>query len=143
MIEVKRRNPNNIFVDTNVLIGAFANNTVDKHCLQYLYSLHGKQLFTSALSVAQLVSVFQKKKQNHEIKTIVRSLLSKFTIIGFSSKDIEASLSIDFSDMEDNIQYVISSKFDCFHFVTNNKRDYNRFLNIKALLPKEVRVIEQ
>lgn len=143
MSEVKKRNPNNIFVDTNVLIGAFANNAVDKRCLQYLYSLQGKQLFTSALSVAQLVSVFQKKKQNHEIKTIVRSLLSKFTIIGFASKDIESSLNIDFSDMEDNIQYVISSKFDCFHFITNNKKDYNRFLNIKALLSKEVRVIEQ
>ena len=136
-------NPNNIFVDTNVLIGASANNNIDKNCLQYLYSLSGKQLFISSLSIAQFVSVFQKKKTNDEIKKIVRNILAKFTVIGFVSQDIENSLDLEGSDMEDNIQYVISSKQNCFHFITNNKKDYNRFFNIRVLSPKEVRVIAQ
>ena len=103
----------------------------------------GQQLFVSSLSIAQFVSVFQKKKTNDEIKKFVRNILTKFTVINFGSQDIENSLNLEGTDMEDNIQYVISSKLNCFYFVTNNKKDYNRFFNIRVLSPKEIRVITQ
>jgi hypothetical protein len=32
---------NRIFVDTNVIIGAWAGNTDDDRCLKYLFSLKG------------------------------------------------------------------------------------------------------
>ncbi len=136
-------NKNNIFVDTNVLIGAWADKKVDKDCLDYLFSLTGKRLFTSSLSIAQLVSVFQKKKGNAEIKTIVRYLLSKFTVLSFTDKDIEDSLGIEATDMEDTIQYVISRKFNCLHFITNNKKDYNRFYILNIIAPTQIRVIKR
>lgn len=136
-------NPNHIFVDTNVLIGAYSNRENDKRCLRYLFSLRGKHLYTSALSIAQLVSVFQKNKSNSDIKIIVRDLLSKFTIIGFLSNDIEQSLLLEYTDMEDNIQYVISRKFHCLYFITNNARDYRKFVNINILKPIQIRTIQQ
>jgi len=135
-------NPYNIFVDTNVLIGAFSEKQQDKKCLDYLFSLKGKYLFISTLSVAQLVSVFQKRKTNKVIKDIVRSLIAKFTIIEFSETDIENSLNYDYSDMEDSIQYIISKKKKCAYFVTNNKKDYISF-NLNVLLPQQVRSINQ
>ena len=64
--QVKTYNPNHIFVDTNVLIGAYSGDTrfqTDSDCLHYLYSIVGKRLYTSTLSVAQLISVFQKKRR--------------------------------------------------------------------------------
>jgi predicted nucleic acid-binding protein len=134
---------NNIFVDTNILIGAWSDNPTDKNCLQYLFSLAGKRVFISTLSVAQLVSVFQKKKSNEEIKKIVRYLLSKFTVLSFTIKDIEDSLTIESVDMEDNIQYVISRKFNCLHFVTNNKKDYNQFYLLNIVPPHQIRVIKK
>jgi predicted nucleic acid-binding protein len=136
-------NVNHIFVDTNVLIGTFRNNAEDKYCLQYLFSLQGKRLFISSLSVAQLVSVFQKTKTNAELKKIVASLLAKFNIISFSDKDIVHSLEINRKDMEDNIQYVISQKFNCFYFVTNNRRDYVYFNTINVLKPLNIRTINR
>ncbi|MDD3405919.1 MAG: type II toxin-antitoxin system VapC family toxin [Paludibacteraceae bacterium] len=136
-------NHNHIFVDTNVLIGAYSNRQNDKLCLQYIYSLKGKKLYTSTLSIAQLVSVFQKTKANEEIKTIVRSIIQKFTVIGFVQNDIEQSMMFIQSDMEDNIQYVISGKMKCFHFVTNNIKDYNNFYNINVLKPQNIRKINQ
>ena len=134
--------PYNIFVDTNVIIGAYSDKQQDKKCLDYLFSLRGKYLFISALSIAQLVSVFQKRKTNKVIKEIVRSLIAKFTIIEFSKADIENSLNYDFSDMEDNIQYVISNKMKCAYFVTNNKKDYQSF-NLNVILPRQIRSINQ
>jgi len=136
-------NPNHIFVDTNVLIGAYGNIENDRRCLQYLFSLRGKHLYISALSIAQLVSVFQKSKSNHDIKITVHDLLSKFTVIGFSLNDIEESLLLENTDMEDNIQYVISRKFHCLHFITNNAKDYKKFVNINILKPIQIRIIQQ
>ena len=68
-------NPNHIFVDTNVLVSGYSGDArfqKDADCLHYLYSLTGKRLYISSLSVAQLISMFQKKKKNEEIVGIVR-----------------------------------------------------------------------
>ena len=138
-----RRNPNNVFIDTNVLIGAHSDNHTDKKCLQYLYSLKGKRLFISSLSVAQLVSIFQKKRTNKEIKQILQELLHKFIIISFVQKDIENAMQFEYSDMEDSIQYEISSKFQCGAFITNNIKDYRVFTNINVIKPSKIRIIEQ
>jgi len=136
-----KSNENHIFLDTNILIGAYSGNLIDKKCLQYLFSLTGKQLYISTLSVAQLVSVFQKKQTNLQIRKIVKDLIAKFTFIGFSDKDVEKSLEFEGTDMEDNIQYVISRKFKCFWFVTNNKKDYGDFSNIEVLTSDKIRDI--
>lgn len=96
-------NGNHIFVDTNVLIGWKAGIEDDKNCLKYLFSLQGKLLYTSSLSIAQFVSVFQKTLKNNEIRKAVNALLAKFDIISFTEKDIADSLEIDNRDMEDNI----------------------------------------
>ena len=132
---------NHIFVDTNVLIGFFINLKNDKSALNYLFELHGKRLFTSTLAVAQLVSVFQKKKTNAEIKKIIKSIQAKFEILSFVDSDITKAVAIEASDIEDNIQYVISSKKKCFYFVTNNTKDYTYFADIKVLDPKQIRAI--
>ncbi len=138
---MEKRNPNNIFVDTNVLIGAYCGREDDTLCLRYLYALKGKRLFVSSLSIAQLVSVFQKTKGNAEIKRTVRSISAKFDILSFTAQDIELSLRQTRGDMEDNIQYVISQKMKCFYFVTNNYKDYSGFQDIHILLPRKVRFI--
>jgi predicted nucleic acid-binding protein len=136
-------NVNHIFVDTNVLIGAFRNHTPDKYCLQYLLSLRGKRLFISSLSVAQLVSIFQKMYTNADIKKMVKYLLAKFNIISFTDNDIARSLEIERKDMEDNIQYIISQKVNCFYFITNNRRDYVYFNTINVLKPLHIRTINR
>ena len=75
-------NPNHIFVDTNVLVGGYSGDAKfqkDDDCLRYLFSLTGKRLYISSLSVAQLISVYQKKKSNEEITQVVRDLQYHFT----------------------------------------------------------------
>ena len=135
-------NPNHIFVDTNVLNGFYLNRTADVECFKYLFSLKGKRLFISSLSIAQFVAFFQKKYTNDKIKDIIRYLFTKFTVIEFGEQDIQKSLVQNYSDMEDTIQYVIGTKVKCFYFVTNDKH-FSAFWNIKALKPSEIRNIER
>jgi len=139
-------NPNHIFVDTNVLVGAYSGDNrymVDIACIHYLFSLTGKKLYISALSVAQLISVFQKKKTNKEITQIVRDLQHRFNIISFTEQDIEKALIETGADIEDNVQFVLAKKQKCYIVVTNNYKDYRFLQGIVVLRPAKVRKIPQ
>ena len=135
-------NPNYIFIDTNVLNGLYLNKIADVECLKYLFSLKGKKLFISSLSIGQLVAFFHKKFTNDKMKDIIRYLFTKFTVIEFNEQDIQKSLLYDYSDLEDTIQYVIGTKMKCFYFITNDKH-FTTFRNIKALKSSEIRSIKK
>ena len=114
-------NPNHVFVDTNVLVGGYSGDAryqKDADCLHYLFALTGKKLYISTLSVAQLISVYQKggvretneclvegdQKSNEEITSVVRELQHRFSIIDFTARDIDAALVETGADIEDNVQ---------------------------------------
>ena len=139
-------NPNHIFVDTNVLVGGYSGDAKfqkDDDCLRYLFSLTGKRLYISSLSVAQLISVYQKKKSNAEITAVVRDLQHRFNIIDFTAKDIDAALKDTGADIEDNVQFVLAKKQKCYIVVTNNYKDYRFLQGIEVLRPAKVRKIPQ
>ena len=139
-------NPNHIFVDTNVLVGGYSDDVrfqKDSQCLHYLYSLVGKRLYISSLSVAQLIAIFQKKKSNEDIVRIVRELQHRFNIIDFTTKDIDAALVVNGADIEDNIQFVLAKKQKCYIIVTNNYKDYRFLQGIQVLRPAKIRKISQ
>lgn len=139
-------NLNRIFVDTNVLVGGYSGDVrfqKDADCLHYLYSLTGKRLYVSSLSVAQLISVYQKKKKNDEIVRIVRDLQYRFNIVDFTNRDIDAALIENGGDIEDNVQYVLARKQKCSVIITNNFKDYRLFFNLRVIKPERVRTISQ
>lgn len=75
-------------MDTNVLVGGYSGDAryqKDADCLHYLFALTGKKLYISTLSVAQLISMFQKKHTNEEVIGIVHELQHRFTIIDFTT----------------------------------------------------------
>ena len=136
-------NPNHIFVDTNVLVGGYSGDAKfqkDDDCLRYLFSLTGKRLYISSLSVAQLISVYQKKKSNEEIIHVVRDLQHRFNIID-TAKDIVAALKETGADIEDNVQFVLAKKQKCYIVVTNNYKDYRFLQGIEVLRPAKIRKI--
>ena len=139
-------NLNHIFVDTNVLVGGYSGDArfqKDADWLHYLYSLTGKRLYVSSLSVAQLISVYQTKKKNDEIVRIVRDLQHRFTVIDFMARDIDAALVENGGDIEDNVQYVLARKQKCSVIITNNFKDYRLFFNLRVIKPERVRTIPQ
>lgn len=136
-------NQNNIFVDTNVLIGAWAGRPNDVLCLQYLFSLKGKKLFSSTLSIAQFISVYHKKRTNDEIRKQVKYLQTKFNLISFTEKDVNKAVDEASPDLEDNLQYVLCRKMNCLHFITNNTKDYSGYFLLNVLKPNQSRQINQ
>ncbi|MBR5189138.1 MAG: PIN domain-containing protein [Paludibacteraceae bacterium] len=138
-----KQNPNHIFIDTNILIGAHFGIDKDVRCMNYLKTLKGKKMYISSLSVAQSVALFQNKKEDiAKIKSAVNDMIAKFNIISFTEADIKESLDIDNKDLEDNMQYVMCRKCNCLYFITNNIKDYRHFINITALKSTQVRQID-
>ena len=139
-------NYNHIFVDTNVLVGGYSGDAryqKDADCLHYMFALTGKKLYISTLSVAQLISVYQKKKSNEEITSVVRELQHRFNIIDFTAHDIDAALVETGADIEDNVQFVLEKKPWCYIVVTNNYKDYRFLPGIAVLRPEKIRKIPQ
>ncbi|MCR5039453.1 MAG: type II toxin-antitoxin system VapC family toxin [Bacteroidales bacterium] len=134
---------NRIFVDTNVLVGAWSGKSVGERCLRYLFTLKGKRLYISTLSIAQFVSVFQKKRTADEIRAQVKYLQTKFNLVGFIEKDVNEAIAETSPDIEDSIQYTLSRKVKCQHFVTNNIKDYTGFFLLNVLKPSQIRQINQ
>lgn len=141
---MKQLNENNIFIDTNILIGAYANDKnfdIEKRCWKYLSTIKGKNVYVSSLSIAQFVSVFQHRKDNNSIKKDVKNILAKVDVIDFTKQDIEKSLKLTQHDLEDNIQYVLAEKLKCSFFVTQNIKDYSEYLYINVIPANKYKLI--
>lgn len=142
MKEFKNNNKDNIFVDTNVLIGAFAGLEKDAKCLDYLFSSKiqkkKKRLYVSSLGIAQFVATFQRKKvPDEQIRKRVKYYQTKFNVIEFTEKDIDEALKFKIVDMEDSIQFMLGMKVKCLYYVTNNVKDYKDIDNIILVKPSQ------
>ena len=137
-------NPNHIFVDTNILIGAYSGKKEfqeEAACLHYLTSLVGKKIYISTLSVAQLVSTLQNRFSRTKVIQIVRELRHRFEVLSFTKEDIDKSVSDVGTDIEDNMQHIISKKANCRIIVTKNIGDYSLYQDIYAVHPTRIRSI--
>lgn len=142
MKDLKNNNRDNIFVDTNVLIGYFAGLEKDKKCLDYLFSTKiqkkKKRLYISSLSIAQFVATFQRRKVSDEkIRKQIKYYQTKFNVIEFTEKDVDEALKFDIIDMEDAIQFILGKKVKCLYYITNNIKDYKDIDNIILVKPSQ------
>ncbi len=144
---MKTKNQNHIFIDTNIIIGAYSNDKKfihEKRCWNYLTSLIGKKIFVSSLSIAQFVSTLQHHKIDKRlVKSNVCNIIAKANIIDFTKDDINKSLSLYENDLEDNIQYVLAKKLKCGIIFTQNKKHYKDYFDINIHTAKEYMYIEQ
>ena len=140
-------NQNHIFIDTNIIIGAYTNQKrfkQEKQCWNYLTSLIGKRIYVSSLSIAQFISTLQHHKVDKTtIKNDVSNILAKVNIINFTKDDINKSLSMLENDLEDNIQYILAKKLKCGIFFTQNKKHYKDYFDVNIHTAFEYMYIKQ
>lgn len=143
-----KNNENNIFVDTNCLIGFLCDKhnlrkKVDEYntnAVKYLLKQTGKRLYISSLSIAQLTATFQKRLSSEELIADIRWLVSRFNVVEFNKGDIATAINSQYmKDLEDLYQYQMSQKTRCLYILTNNSKDFSCFYNVSICTPKTVR----
>jgi predicted nucleic acid-binding protein len=140
------------YVDTNVLVDYYTGQSDAIACLKYLFSTNRKEnLFTSSLALVQTVSQLQKKNTQRYRKAVAKDkaieylqfILTKFTVLDLTQKDVIDSFPLDNIDIEDNIHYVISKKMKCKRIITRNTKDFSKFAELEALSPNNISLIKK
>lgn len=133
-----------IYIDTNVLIGYFRQAKADVMAMEYMFKLRDYELYTSALAISQTISTLQGKRKDREFRLeiirFIKKLMHKVNVIGMAQKDIEEALGMENVDLEDNIQFVLGKKYDCYTYVTNNIKDFT-YNTVFVVAPKDIRTI--
>ncbi len=131
----------NLFLDTNILIDVLANRQPFATSAARLFDLAEKgrvNLFISALSYSNIYYIIKKTCTHKEMISLLRDLENLTETLDVTKQIISKSLTSDFKDFEDAIQYntALSNK-KVTVIVTRNVKDYKNS-GLTILTPDEV-----
>lgn len=128
------------FLDTNVIIDFIADRKPFSKAAARLFDFSEKgkvKIFISSLSYSNIYYVVKKATSHKEMISILRELESMTETIDVTKSIIKSSLSSDFKDFADAIQYftAISNK-KTTAIVTRDTKDYKNS-QLAVLSPEE------
>ncbi|PZR28799.1 MAG: hypothetical protein DI535_05055 [Citrobacter freundii] len=131
----------NLFIDTNVIIDVLANRKPFSESAAKLFDLADKgkiHLMISALSYSTIYYIIKKTCTHKEMISLLKDLESLTETLDVTSDIISKSLTSDFKDFEDSIQYntaLANKKVNLI--ITRNVKDY-KGSKLAVLTPDEV-----
>lgn len=118
-----------VFVDTDVCIDLLSGRIPFNKTAGILFSLAGNRkvkIYVSSLSFSNIDDVLRSQYSS----TYSRQLLGKFkmlvNVLPVDSKTIDLSISSDFNDFEDAIQYSCAIENNLTTIITRNVKDYKK-----------------
>jgi predicted nucleic acid-binding protein len=117
-----------LFIDTDVVIDFLTDRTPFANAASELFDMNERgqiQVFLSALSINNIYYIVRKYLGRKKTLEIIKELVEITDIIGTGKEEIIRSLSQDFKDFEDSIQYATASGIDDLAaIITRNTKDY-------------------
>ena len=118
-----------IFIDSDIILDLLARREP--------YYIHAAKLFTlidrkeilaytSPLVFANLHYILSKLKSNSQALKYLKELKSLVNVLPIDEKIIDRSLSSEFRDFEDAIQYFTAKAADVSFLISRNKKDYKK-----------------
>ncbi|MBR6279584.1 MAG: hypothetical protein IKR41_12655, partial [Bacteroidales bacterium] len=137
---------------TNVIFNYCVDVQKDTAIINYLTKVRQKEnLFVSALSVIQIVSIIQSRnnkkfpteKKRSAIDNL-RKMVKKITVARLEEKDVEKTLTYDDNeyDLEDVVHYCVLKKLNCNAIITNNVSDFSQFKKNINVLPAHLGIVK-
>lgn len=131
----------NLFLDTNIIIDVIAYRLpfYTESAKIFDYGIKGQvNLFMSALSYSNIYYIAKKTTSHQSCVAIMKKLSSLIKTVDVTTEIIDLSISSDFKDFEDSIQYYTAltvKNIDAI--ITRNPKDF-KLSTIPLLLPQEV-----
>jgi predicted nucleic acid-binding protein len=128
-----------VFVDTNVIIDILGQriNFYEDSQDFFTYALDNEiELFVSTLSFAITHYILSEQLKQAKVRSALRKFKTLVSVATFDDKILELSLSDEFKDFEDGIQYFIALDNSFEAIITRNKNDF-RNSQIPVLSPRE------
>lgn len=131
----------NLFLDTNVIIDMLEKREPFYHDTRILFRLcleSKLNFYVSSLSYTTIFYVLNKTISKKEVLNLLIKLNEFCTILAVDSSIIKKSISSDFNDFEDAVQYYSAKSYGKIEFIiTRNKKDFIQS-EIQVLTPKEL-----
>jgi len=118
-----------IFIDSDIILDLFAKRKPHYlHAAKLFTLIDRKEIIahTSPLIFANLHYILRKLKSNEQALHNLRKLKTLVKILTIDEKVIDLSLTSEFEDFEDAIQYHTAKTIDIKFLITRNKKDYKR-----------------
>ncbi len=110
-----------IFIDTNVFLDLLLKRELYNEALEILDGVANGRWSGYVLDITVLNIDYVAKKQMKNIQPFIQLLNDTFTIVGADNAIIEEALSLENSDFEDSVQYIVAKTLVCDVIVTNDK----------------------
>ena len=124
-----------IFIDTNVFLDLLLKRKLYNEALEILDGVANGRWSGYVLDITVLNIDYVAKKQMKNIQAFIQLLNDTFTIVGADNAIIEEALSLENSDFEDSVQYIVAKTLVCDVIVTNDK-DFVKNSEIEVLSSK-------
>ncbi len=110
-----------IFIDTNVFLDLLLKRELYNEALGILDGVANGRWSGYVLNITVLNIDYVAKKQMKNIQEFIQLLSGTLTIVGADNAVIEEALSLENSDFEDSVQYIVAKTLACDVIVTNDK----------------------
>ena len=118
-----------LFVDTNIVLDLLLQRQPFYNSAAELFTLAdrgGVKLFGSSLTFNDLDYILSKQFDRSESRRILSKLKLLVNVLSVGDKIISLSLSSDFSDFEDAIQYFTATEHNIHLLITRNLKDFKK-----------------
>ena len=125
-----------IFLDTNIFLDLLLKREFYKEALKILDGVDNGQWRGYILDITVLNIDYVAKKQMKNIQEFIQLLSATFSIIGADNAIIDEAITLENSDFEDSVQYIVAKNLACDVIVTNDK-DFVQNSEIEVLSSKQ------
>jgi predicted nucleic acid-binding protein len=116
-----------LLIDTNIIVDLLSKRKNFYQEAQELFTLADQQeikLYISSLTFANTHYLLSKELNSNEARKVLIKFKLLVSILPLDEKILELSLSSDFNDFEDAIQYYTALENNINTIITRNKKDF-------------------
>ena len=126
-----------VYIDTNVYLNSLQerDKEISKKVLTFLEERDIK-IFVNDLSIINIHYITRKSMSKELIKSELKKILSKHSVVPIDKFIIENSLDSEFKDFEDGVQFFCAKRVEADLIITNNPKDFKES-DIKIMTPLE------
>ena len=128
-----------VMIDTNVIIDVYQRRDGYESCAQILKLSESKKFkgFLTASTITDIYFILGKYiKDDEQLRTLVKSLLTTVTLEDVFAKDVHAAFDLPMSDFEDALFAQCAKRISADYIVTGNVNDFANS-PVKAMKPDE------
>jgi len=128
-----------VFIDTDVFLDTILDrkpHSVHSNRIIGLAEKNKIHGFTSSLVIANLYYILKKISTHSKAVQAINKIRSIIEVLPFTNKEISESISAEFKDFEDGVQYFIAMNNKITHIITRNVKDFKK-ASASIQTPKE------